>query len=77
MLRLHSMLQAVPQPTSASRLAGVAAGEAGEAAAAIRHYRRAVELAPRYAEAWCNMGVLHKQEASAVGGIGRGGATVG
>ena len=92
--------------------AGVAAGEAGQAAKAIEHYSTAVsqgalplkrgtlfnartmppwrthascmrhscpsrcwpaaaqvKLMPRYAEAWCNMGVLHKQQARSFAGL--------
>ena len=34
--------------------------EAGNDDEALTMYRRAVELEPRYAEAWCNMGVIFK-----------------
>lgn len=33
--------------------------QAGKAAEALAAYRRAVELAPEFADAWCNLGTVH------------------
>ncbi len=34
-------------------------GEGGKSAEALAAYRRAVELAPDFADAWCNLGTVH------------------
>jgi tetratricopeptide (TPR) repeat protein len=41
--------------------AGRAAKNRGDVLAAEQHYRSALELAPRYVEAWISLGVLHRQ----------------
>jgi Flp pilus assembly protein TadD len=41
---------------------GVALGESGSPKRAMEQYRQAVALQPRYPEAHCNMGVIHKQQ---------------
>ena len=43
---------------------GVVHSEGGRPDAAIASYRRAVELQPTYAEAWCNLGVILRSQVS-------------
>lgn len=46
---------------------GVAAAEIGAEDEALERYGKAVSLEPRYAEAWCNAGVIHRSKVSMCG----------
>lgn len=62
--RYDAALRACPSYAPAHYNLGVAAAEAGDAKVALQRYTKAVQLEPRYVEAWCNMGIIHKNEVS-------------